>query len=325
MRKLSVSRLALLFISLFLTSCTTDPVFEERGVDVNAFDLPSLDPSEGHYELWFSYPDDPVSGKRNAVQHGDALFVSMGKFVIDGDGTMKGLDGGAASFTIPAGFNPGLLLDALVTVESPADVDDDPSDRYLAGVFTGNEREGFASLRMSGDDAFGNAFDTTYLRAVYRLQTPSSVATDDEAQGIWFIDLISRPSIGLRPQPLNLESQGWVYQSWLTQDNGGTVQYISLGTFSDSAALDVNGAGPNGGTEPVSLSTPGEDFVQGTIRTLNDGTYGVIISLQPMELQLHRPFYPLLTSTIPSGLDPAEAEQMVIAHGVPTVEIKVDR
>ena len=316
-----------LLTSLLFTSCTTDPVFEEIGVSVNAFDFPTLDPSQGHYELWFSYPEDIVSGKRNAVQHGDALFVSMGKFMIDSDGTMKGLDRGAASFTIPAGFNPGLLIDAIVTVESSADTDDDPSGRFLAGAFTGTEREGFASLKMSGSDAFGQAFDTVTanLKAVYRLRTPSSSATDDETQGIWFIDLNGKPSIGLKAQPINLENENWTYESWVTKEHGGSIEYISLGTFDRIDTLDANGAGPNGGPEPVLLRTPGEDFVQGTIRILNDGTYRVIISLQPINLGLNRPFYPLLESDIPLSFDPTQEEQMAVAHRLPTVEIKVDR
>lgn len=315
-----------LCLSFLLTSCTTDPTFDERSVEVRTFDLPPLDPSEGHYELWFSYPDDPVGGKRLAVQHGDALYVSMGKFTVDADGTVRGIGGGAPSFVVPSGYNPGLLADAILTVENPGDDDDVPSGRFLAGTFTGTESLGEAILTMGGFDAFGAAFDSTNLSGTYRLMTPSTAATDDENEGLWFVDLIGRASLGLRNHPINTENEGWTYESWLVRDVGGNLEYISLGTFDKADSLDANGAGPNAGPDPVPFEAPGEDFVQGTVRVLNDGTYNVLISLQPKELSMVRPFRPLLMGPpIPNGHDPIDAVQMTIAPGLPAVEITVDR
>ena len=317
--------IALGVFSLLLTSCTTDPEFEELGVTVNAYELPPLDASEGHYELWFSYPDDPVSGKRNAIQHGDASFVSLGKFVVGEDGTMTGLDGDAPSFVIPTGYNPNLLIDAVLTVESSRN-SEAPTSRFLAGVFTGTEARGTAVLTMKGFDAFGAGFDTANLSGTYQLMTQSTAATDDEAQGIWFINLIGQPSLKLRRHPINTENEGWTYESWLTRDQGGTIEYISLGEFDNPDSLDNNGAGPNGGPDPILIETPGEDFVQGTIRLLNDGTYGILIALQPKELDLDHPFQVLLEDqTIPDTFVPADTRPLNIAQGVPAIEIIVDR
>ncbi|MGE3801372.1 MAG: hypothetical protein AB7H80_10155 [Candidatus Kapaibacterium sp.] len=312
--------------ALLLTSCTTDPTYSELGVDVRTFDLPPLDPSEGHYELWFSYPDDPVSGKPTAVQHGDALYVSFGKFVVDQDGTVRGLDGGSPSFTIPEGYNPSLLNDAILTIEAPNDSDDTPSGRFLSGNFAGTSEQGEAVLKTNGNDAFGNAFDTLNLSGVYRLISLSTTATNDDVQGIWFVDLIGRATLKLPDMPTSRDNPNWAYESWLVRTVGGTTEYISLGKFGQADTLDVDGAGPNAGSDPILLSAPGEDFVQGDIRLLNDGTYDVIVSLQPTGIVLNRPFYPLLQGPpIPKDLDPMETQPMTLAPGLPAIEITVDR
>lgn len=317
---------AVIFSSLLLTSCTTDPTYTELGVDVRTFDLPPLDPSEGHYQLWFSYPDDPVSGKSAAVQHGDALYVSFGTFVVDEDGTVRGLDGGSPSFAIPAGYNPSLLSDALLTVEAPDDNDDEPSMRFLSGNFSGTSEQGVAVLGTDGDDAFGNAFDTLNLSGIYRLISLTTTTTDDDAQGIWFVDLIGLPTLKLPDMPTSRENPDWIYESWLVHTVAGTTEYISLGQFGKADSLDQDGAGPNAGSDPLLLSAPGEDFVQGDVRVLNDGTYDVIVALQPTGISLTHPFYALLGGPpIPKDLDPFETQPMTIAPGLPAIEITVNR
>ena len=312
------------FFSLLLSSCTTDPVFNEVGVEVRAVDLPPLDPAEGHYQLWFSYPDDPVSGKRLAVEHSEALYVSFGTFVVDEDGTVRGVDGGTPLFTIPAGYNPSLLADAILTVERPGDDDDIPSVRFLSGAFTGTEEQGIAVLTLSGNDAFGRAFDT--ISGAYRLITLSTESTDDDNQGIWFIDLIGLPTLELKAQPVNRENKNWTYESWLIRTVDDEEEYISLGTFNRADTVDANEAGPNAGPDLILRTAPGEDFVQGTTRILDDGTYNVMITLQPIGITLDRPYYPLLKGpAIPKDIAPLSVIQMTDPQLLPAVEITVDR
>lgn len=313
------------FALLLFSGCTNDPVYEETSVLVTTSDLPPLDASEGHYELWFSYPEED-GGKPTAAAHGDAEYVSMGTFTVAPDGTLRGIDGGSVAFAVPEGYNPNLLIDAILTVEPPGDTDDDPEGRLLAGTFTGTASLGVAALTLGGFDAFGRAFDSVNLTGSARLVTPSTSAFDDEVQGIWFLNDFTGPGLGLRPHPINLDNEPWTYQSWLTHTTGGTTEYISLGTFDDPAALDANGAGPNAGPDPVSYMVPGEDFVTGTPRTLNDGTYGLLVTLQPLGLNISRPYYKLLElASIPLGFA-ADTEMALQATTVkPTVEIEVRR
>lgn len=309
---------------LCFSGCTTDPVAEERSVLVTTSDLPPLDPAEGHYELWFSYPNE--GGKVSAAAHGDAEFVSLGTFVVAEDGTLKGLDGGIPAFAIPEGYNAHLLIDAILTVEPPGDTDDDPEGRLLGGNFTGTTSLGVATLTLGGADAFGRAFDSVNLTGSARLATPSTASSSDEAQGVWFLGSGMGASLGLRPHPINIDNDAWTYEAWLTRTQSGATEYISLGTFDDPAAKDANGAGPNAGPDPVAWMVPGEDFVSGTLRTLNDGTYGVVVALQPLETTMQRPFFPLLKlDLIPLGSATDIQMALSIAVGKPTVEIEVER
>lgn len=309
---------------LFFSGCTTDPVAEEHTVLVTTSDLPPLDAAEGHYELWFSYPND--GGKVSAAAHGDAEFVSLGTFVVAADGSLKGLDGGIPTFTIPEGYNAHLLIDAILTLEPPGDTDDDPEGRLLGGNFAGTTSLGVATLTLGGADAFGRAFDSVNLTGSARLVTPSTSSSSDEAQGVWFLGSGMGASLGLRPHPINVDNDAWTYEAWLTRTQSGTTEYISLGTFDDPAAKDKNGAGPNAGPDPVAWTVPGEDFVSGTLRTLNDGTYGLLVALQPVEMTMGRPFLPLLELDPILLGSPTEIQMaLAIAVGKPTVEIEVER
>lgn len=312
---------------LFLSSCTTDPVFQELSVTVSAFDLPAIDPSQGHYEVWFSYPEDEF-GKMGAVSHGDALFVSMGTFVVDSEGTMRGVSGGTPEFRVPEGYNPNLLIDAIVTVEPPGEGNGEPGSRLVAAAFTGTSSQAVALLALNGVDAFGRKLDDVNLKGSIRLATPSSELDTDENQGVWFIDVADNPSLKLQPHPLSLDNPKWTYQAWLTRDQGGTPQYISLGTFNNAQAQDVNGPGPNAGPEVVTWQTPGEDFVNGTVLTLNDGTWGVVVSLQPTGLTFTTPFYPLMgLDSIPQGTGSSSIDVLDLRSlpEKPTVEVVVNR
>lgn len=315
---------ALLFL---LSSCTTDPVFEERSVAVSISALPELDPADGHYELWFSYPDDGT-GKPAGTSHGDAAFISMGTFTVDAEGNPVSLSGGPAEFAIPEGYNANLLIDAILTLEPQSGSLGEPGPRLLAGAFQGSSSQANAALTLSGQDAFGRGLDTINLQGTVRLATPSTESSDDEAQGIWFIDAVDASSLALRAHPINLENTGWIYQAWLVKNGTGARQYVSLGMFDDPAEQDATGPGPNAGTNPVSWTAPGEDFVQGNVLTLNDGTWGVVVSLQPRDLLLDFPFFPLLSAgTIPDGFGTLSTDLLTLERFTeqPVIEIIVER
>lgn len=297
----TLSRLVSRFVPLLLASlsfvaCVNDPGLDPRTVTVNSADLPPLETSEGHYELWFSYPDD-VAGK---VAHGDAQYVSLGRFVVNDEGKMRALDGGEPSFAIPDGYLPGLLIDGLLTIESPGDADSLPGARLLGGAFSGTADRGVATLTFAGEDAFGVSFSADSIAGSFRLTTPTSAGGDDDAQGIWFVTPTGSPALTLPNLAVNADSTNWGYVAWLYTIGQGS--YLPLGFFLAPGRRDDTDAGPGAGPFDNPFNAPGEDFVAGTPRILNDGTYGVMLSLQPRNLSLSRPFYTLLThDTIMQG------------------------
>ena len=308
----------LLLLPLF-TGCVSDPAFDEQSVTVIGRDLPPLAAEEGTYELWFSYPDDPTAGKAAAVAHGDAEYVSMGRFTVDADGTMRGSDGATAELTIPSGYYPSLLIDALLTLEAPGDTDAEPGARLLSGVFTGDDDHGMTTLRMSGSDAFGTAFDTADRGGSFRLTTPTTTRSDDEAMGVWFE--FGEFEQSLTTLPASTGNDAWIYAAWLVRDSGGMATTLPLGSFLDPDSLDDNAAGPGAGPDPLGLVVPGEDFVSGVLRTLNDGTYRVVVSLQPIGFLTARPFLPLF---VPAPIPAGHAPGIPIAIEPPAVEPKVE-
>jgi hypothetical protein len=250
----------------------------------------------------------------------------MGSFVVDEDGAITAPDGGPASFQVPEGYNPNLLEDALLTVEAPGSDGDAPGPRLLSASFTGNDQTGYATLTLNGPDAFGSAFDTVNLSGTIRLLTPSTLESDDEEMGIWFVDGVGFPSLALPDLPVTDDNVGWIYEAWLFDSTDGQPHYTSLGQFRKPGLKDLNGAGPNAGPEDVSLSAPGEDFVTGETRILNDGSYGVLVSLQPETPRMESPFHSLLVlHQIPEGTTAFSAVGLSIAPGQPVVSVEVDR
>lgn len=327
---------ALALASLLVTGCTEDPVFPARSVTVSAPSLPRLE-GDAHYQLWFSYPTTSAQNKYPSPDHADGAYFSVGRFRMNTEGAMVNLDGTPAKFEIPQGYNPSLIIDALLTVETGSDNDTVPGARMLAAPFRGTEKQAFARLELNDGEAFGSRIrsDTAGWAS---LDAPTSNLPADAIRGIWFVRFVTDgtgaiidtiPGLPLAPMPLNTDNRNWSYQGWLVR-NEGTAQeeFIKLGRFLNPTRLDSTGAGSGAGIAPNRVhQAPGEDFVGGSpARALNDGTYGVIVSAEPTGIELSRPLISVLRlEKIPSGQATQTAMTLLRPANPAYMEVTVDR
>lgn len=311
------------------SSVTDTPSSTQNSVQVDATALPPT-PSSAHYTLWFSY----AAGKRSVgapkVAHGDAAYARIGSFKVSASQQMTGVNGGGATFTIPSTVNPQLLIDAILTVEQDSTTDSLPGARLVAGDFEGTSSQGMVHMMMEGDDAFGDSL-ATIAPGSFFLDMPTTPDMTDFAGGIWLGSPQATgvyPGVTLPVLPSVDENKLWHYQTWLEHRTGAaTPEYLSIGTFLDPAGTDNNSAGPGAGSlASQAYVLPGEDFATGTTRILNDGSYGVLVSLEPNGLQPTSPFLVLLRrDTIPTGTTRLQAVPLTALTARPMVTVTVQR
>lgn len=328
--------LAALLLSLVLAAgCTEDPVSPAEPVSVYATALPQLDGAL-YYELWLSYPTGKLTAGGNPTPSlTDAEYISVGRFRVTADGTLLDLSGNPASFVIPEGRNPNLFIDAILTVQQPGVNEGTPGPCMLSGAIMEDAGSSFIKLELKGDNAFGGTIvDDSKRYGSFVLDVPTTPDRADYANGIWFIDaprdsndLTIRKGIGLPSLPLVESNERWTYETWLLHYTPSGTEYISLGRFMNPARPDSTGAGPGAGPDLTDVyQEPGEDFVAGTPRTLNDGSYGVILSLQPTIAPIGHPFIELLRcDTIPITAARLDSIPMTRLPGAPTLEVTIAR
>lgn len=332
-----MSRHRFLFLALVLVSstlaasCTEDPLYPARSISVNGADLPSLD-GDAVYELWLSYPPERAVRKEPVIDHDEPLYFSAGRFVVT-DGAIRAVGGGPADFAIPAGYNPSLVFEALVSVEPLIDDDTVPDAPMLWGRFTGSATRGHALLEAATE----RTFDTAALlerNGSFVLEAPTSDDPADSVSGIWFYSNIRSPGgepmspgIDMPALPLDHDNDNWIYEAWLTvRDAGGSVSYVSLGRFRSPAKEDDTGPGPAAGPNRLAAHHfPGEDFVAPR-RVLTDSAYGVVVSLQPDSIALASPVLRLLERPIIGDSAFAGRRVNMTATGkLPLIEVTIDR
>lgn len=295
-------RPALLLSALAVAGCSTSdpgPLPKEASVVVHG--MPP-NPAGTHYTLRVS---TPVSDKPVSTLHGDAAYTAIGSFTVpkSADTIPLNIEGSApVKFVIPDSVNTNIIADAIVTLDENNATSDEPGPRFLAGNFTGDDINAHATLTMQGDDAFGTALSAISGEA--SLDGATGSYGTDSARGIWFVlysldsagNVISlSPSLSLPELPVNDETEGWTYQGWIAQQTGSTTSYTSLGRFTAPFGADANGAGP-GASSGNPYPFPGEDFITGSARSLNDGNTIVLVSLDPESIALTAPFLPLMSS-----------------------------
>lgn len=318
---------------MLLASCTEDPLYPGRHPQVRINYLPSL-PSGFYYELWVSAPAS--SGKKTGTSHADNEFSSIGRFVVTLSGEALGLDGNAPMFFIPASIDPNLLTDAIVTIQQQGVDPSMPGRRLLSGDFVGTDIHAYDTLTMDGREAFDGPLSGNL--GAFVLDAPTSEVGSDSARGIWFVRierdpftdqaLDTLPGLTVRDLPISEENSGWTYQAWLVRTRAGeSTEYIPLGRFLKGGAPDSDTAGPGAGAQPnIHYAAPGSDFVTGMARTLNDGTYGVVISMEPDNIDPVRPGVQLLSrDRIEADLPSRRTYDMTRPANGPSVTIYLDR
>ncbi|MFH1276936.1 MAG: hypothetical protein ABIK65_00930 [Candidatus Eisenbacteria bacterium] len=214
-------------------------------------------PSSAYYELWAVFGDTLSSAGRFKIQNRRIVDVTTGVEI--------------KSF--PIGCN---LLDASevrVSVELTSDPDPAPSGSFvLAGDVSNNS----VSLSMAHATALG--FDPAAVTGSYILETPSNLNAADYRRGIWFYEEAG----GTTTSTLTLPDapSGWHYEAWLYRTSA-TIDTLSTGTFTSPRAADSDGAGPYADTLAAAPPFPGQDYLRGVVRDLDNGRHAVMISLEP--------------------------------------------
>jgi hypothetical protein len=187
----------------------------------------------------------------------------------------------------------------VLTIESRRGDDPAPAKTHL--VAGSLDLNGAAThLTTEHPAALGTDFATA--SGGFILATPSSVDSDDETQGIWFVD----PAAGAPTLDLPTLPEGWVYEGWVVSSDGP----ISTGRFTDVMDADSDGAGPTAGpgmTPPF----PGQDFVNPPLDLV--GTT-VVISVEPDPDNAAAPFAikPLIDMSVEDVMAPMT--QLMAAH-----------
>lgn len=213
------------------------------GPTLELSNFPASTPAEGALELWISFAG---TARHEAAE-------SMGKFRVNAQGQLVGIDGDTNPF---AGHDDAwqLAVDAFITIEPAEDSDPGPS---LPGVLAGDVLNRHATLDISGDDAIGVSFDAASGSLV--LATPSSSDATDETEGIWFTSPSGTTAALTLP---NLPADGpWIYEAWASKESYGMA---SLGRFYTVNGADDDGSGPLEGTggriDQPGYAFPGSDF-----------------------------------------------------------------
>ena len=133
----------------------------------------------------------------------DGAPVSIGVFDVEE---------GQTDFTFEvARADADAATDFVLTLEPAEDDDPAPSESKLVG---GALLDGEADLSVDHVAAIG---DLAYVAGQFILATPTSSSTDDEAQGIWYLDPTAGPDATLDLPDLG---PGWTYEGWIVGDDG---------------------------------------------------------------------------------------------------------
>lgn len=214
----------------------------------------------------------------------DGAPVSTGRFNVDAGGTPS-----ATTFALTEAQRAGATAFVL-SIEPEPDADPGPAPTKILG---GDFNDDMASLSIAHPAAIGD--DLTGANGGFILATPTSAATDDEDQGIWFLDP-NGPSASLTLPPL---PAGWIYEGWVVGAGGP----VSTGRFMDANAPDSDAGGPGAGAQ-MSPPFPGQDFITPAVSLPGQVA---VISIEPMPDDSPAPFVlkPLVTDPIAPTLAPA--------------------
>ena len=219
--------------------------------------LPDLGP-DFVYEGWILVDDAPVTTGRFTVTDG---VLEPATFEVDAEQAAA-----ASAFVL--------------TIEPAVGDDPAPTDTH---VLAGDLAAGSASLTIGHAAALGDDFSGA--AGTFLLATPTSEATDDDAQGIWYVD----PSGDAPMASLTLPTlpAGWAYEGWVVDVSGDEPAPVSTGTFLVFDAADSDGAGATAGPGDAP-PFPGQDFIDPARDLTVD--HMAVISIEPVPDDSPAPF-----------------------------------
>ena len=281
--------LALLLLGLMSTASTcsnsqTGPEFErQEGIRLQPQRFWPLIAGQGFYELWLGVPAaQPGDGENpwEVEQH----WIAAAPFRVTGDGKVADLSGRVTDFfSFPPDLDTSRIARGLISYQPPSDEGKEHEVGMLLAIgdFVAPGATITTTLSWDSDEVFPK--DLREPQGHFRLRAATAEGGENLPRGVWFFDPMSTglPSLQLgTPLP-----EGYIYEAWAFQrDVLGSlipVQIHPLGRFAGSTGPDSDGAGPYaqpGGTVPA---FPGQDFVQGLVLDLNDGSWWVMITVEP--------------------------------------------
>lgn len=227
--------------------------------------------------------------------------VSTGTFTVDANGMAS-----KTSFTVSES-NLSAASDFVLSIEPIPDNDPAPSSiKILGGSFNGNS----ADVSVAHGAALGNDFMD--IAGKFILETPTTITTDDELSGLWFLDLTGgSPATALE---LPMLPSGWKYEGWAVI-NGMPVTsgtFTMVDDFDDADPFSGNGDGP---------PFPGEDYVTnapaGQMFPTDLSGATMVISIEPHPDNSPAPFAfkPLVGSAPANAMDHTTYDMMSNVDG----------
>ena len=221
------------------------------------------DPSPYHFALWALSAGDTSAIARFDVSDGAPVTLA-------GD-PLPSLDQENAL---------GSASKLLITLESDTASVAPSSNRLAAGPVTGS------GAVLTHDDGSGVGVDLSGAAGSFLFDTPTTADSTDCGRGVWWTD---GAAAGLTLPGL---TGGWVYEGWVIDRDEETV--YSTGRFTAPTGADLDGAGATAGPD-AGYGFPGQDFVVAAggvpILTVDDGSFGVKVTLEPDPDLSTEPFF----------------------------------
>lgn len=295
-----------LILSIFIFSCNDSGVVTTQ--NKGSITVNRLQPIEkniiGTYELWGSL--------ETASDHNENAFRSMGRFAVNGSGTITDTSGNPFTPNLGKIANINNVGDIIITIQPPGYNDTIPSNiKILGGAKQLSGSELVFDLTMSYTDILPSSAQFNVAIADFILASPTSGTASSQFQkGIWFTRDTTGLAAGLT-LPALPDTAEWTYQAWVI-DNSNSANIYNIGRFDSPETGDNNQQCQlNGG---LVWNHPGHDWLQancpGTIPDITslNNNYSVLITLEPKFEQgaaLNIPFYLTLftgnISAVPFG------------------------
>lgn len=266
-------------------SQTGPEYIRETGVRVEPSGFWPLVSGQGFYEIWLGVPAVEVGEGEDPWQV-EQQWTAAAAFRVGGDGKVYDLAGHLDDFfPLPGELDTDRIARGVITYQPASDVGaPHPMGMPLAiGDFTAPGGTITTTLHWDDDEVFPK--DLREISGHFRLRVETLEEGLALPHGVWFFDpgMMDAPSLQLgTPLP-----EGFIYQAWAFQRDSLSslipLQIFSLGRFSQAIGADSDGAGPYASPGIEGPPFPGQDFVQDVVVDLNDGSWWVMVTIEPVD------------------------------------------